>query len=110
MPLQNRCGLGSAIDFGWRFCYSYAVALKPIIFSHHAREQLAFRGASEEEITEAIRSVPWQSAELNRLECRKDFVYEKLWQGNSYKNKQVRPIFVEEEDRIVVITVYVYYF
>jgi hypothetical protein len=32
------------------------------------------------------------------------------WNGKSYSTKQVRPIFVEEADEIVVVTVYVYYF
>ena len=45
-----------------------------------------------------------------RLECRKDFPYEREWNGKFYKTKQVRPIFVEETDEIVVVTVYSYYF
>jgi hypothetical protein len=32
------------------------------------------------------------------------------WNGSWYATKQVRPILVEEDDRIVVVTVYVYYF
>ncbi|MEM3484372.1 MAG: DUF4258 domain-containing protein [Candidatus Methanomethyliaceae archaeon] len=78
--------------------------------SNHAREQLLFRGATEEEIIEAIRSSPWQKAELGRLECRKSFIFEKEWNKRYYKTKQVRPIFVEEETEIVVVTVYTYFF
>jgi hypothetical protein len=44
------------------------------------------------------------------LECRKDFVFEAVWSGRHYATKQVRPIFVEEPNEIVVVTVYVYYF
>jgi len=40
--------------------------------------------------------MPWQLAELERLECRKDFAYGKEWNGKLYTTKQVRPIFVEE--------------
>ena len=29
--------------------------------------------------------------------------------GSIYAKKQVRPVFVDEPDRIVVVTVYVYY-
>jgi hypothetical protein len=32
------------------------------------------------------------------------------WNGKVYPTKQVRPIFVEEAEEILVATVYVYYF
>ena len=83
---------------------------KPIRISGHARGQLAFRGASEAEVLEAIRTCPWTPAELGRIECRIDLRFEAEWNGKSYSTKQVRPIFVDESDEIVVVTVYVYYF
>ena len=83
---------------------------RPIRFSAHARNQLVRRGVSEEEVIEAIRTSPWQPAERGRLECRKDFVYEGEWNGVFYRTKQVRPIFVEEEAELIVVTVYSYYF
>jgi hypothetical protein len=86
------------------------MSTKPIRLSGHARGNLAFRGTTEEEIAEAIRTTPWEPAELGRLECRKDFAYGREWNGKFYETKQVRPIFVEEADEIVVVTVYVYYF
>lgn len=84
--------------------------MKPIRLSGHAKEQLVFRGTTEEEITETIRSSQWQPAELGRLECRKDFAFENIWNKKYYKIKQVRPVFVEEEKEIVVVTVYTYFF
>ena len=83
---------------------------KPIRPSGHARSQLGFRGSNEQEVVEAIRSEPWQPAELGRLECRKNFPFNAEWNGRRYATKQVRPIFVEETNGIVVVTVYVYYF
>lgn len=84
--------------------------------SHEARtalqarqEQLPFRGATEQEVNEAIRTSPWQPAELGRLECRRNFVFQQEWNGAWYPTKQVRPIFVDEPEEIVVVTVYVYY-
>ena len=44
------------------------------------------------------------------MECCKDFLYNQVWNGKQYATKQVRPIFVEEVEEIVVITVYTYYF
>ncbi len=83
---------------------------KPIRLSSHAKQQLAFRGATEQEIAEAIRTESWQPAELGRRECRKDFPFHTVWNQRYYSTKQVRPIFVDEADEIVVVTVYVYYF
>jgi hypothetical protein len=68
------------------------------------------RGVSDHEIVEAIRTSSWQPTELGRFECRKDFLFEREWNGKLYKTKQVRPIFVEEASEIVVVTVYSYYF
>jgi len=48
--------------------------------------------------------------ELDRFECRMNFTFEQEWNGKVYQTKQVRPIFVEETDEILVITVYTYYF
>ena len=84
--------------------------MKPIRLSGHARQQLWYRGVTEEEIDGAIRTEEWTPAELGRLECRKDFPFGREWNGKVYTMKQVRPIFVEEEREIVVVTVYTYYF
>jgi len=83
---------------------------KPIRLSGHARSQLARRGVTNDEVVEAIRASSWQIAELGRLECRKDFPYGREWNGKFYETKQVRPIFVEGTDEIVVVTVYSYYY
>jgi len=84
--------------------------VKPVRLSGHAQQQLAARGTSGQEIVQAIANAPWQAAELGRLECRMDFSYGREWNRRVYATKQVRPIFVEEENEIVVVTVYVYYF
>lgn len=39
-----------------------------------------------------------------------NFAYNSLWNGNIYAIKQVAPVVVDEEKKIVVITVYTYYF
>jgi hypothetical protein len=69
-----------------------------------------YRGCSEEEVQQTIVSSLWEEAELGRLQCRKDFAFNNIWNGKKYKTKQVRPIFIEERDEIIVATVYVYYF
>jgi len=84
--------------------------MKPIRLSGHARLQLLFRGATEDEVIDAIRSEQWIPAELGKLECHKDFPFDKEWNRKVYATKRVRPIFVEDPTEIVVATVYTYYF
>ena len=84
--------------------------LKPIRLSGHARKQLQFLGATEQEVIEAIRTEQWGPAELGRLDCRKNYSFNAEWNGHYYGMRQVRPIFVDEQEEIVVVTVYVYYF
>ena len=69
--------------------------MKPIRLSGHARDNLRYRGATEEEVKEAIRTAPRRPAELGRLECRKDFPYGRERNKKVYATKRVRPIFVE---------------
>ena len=82
---------------------------KPIRLSGHARLQLGFRGVTEEEVVDAIRSSDWQPAAQGRLECRRNFAFNRTWNNRYYVTKQVRPVFVDGPDEIVVVTVYAYY-
>lgn len=84
-------------------------AKKPIRLSQHAKEQAKYRGCSEDDIRETIQTSQWEKAELGRMQCRKDFTFNKKWNDKIYKAKQVKPIFAEEKNEIVVVTVYVYY-
>ena len=84
--------------------------MKPIRLSDHARRYIPKRGFSPAEVGEAIRSAIWRPAELGRLECDKDFDYNRQWNGKLFATKRVRPVFVEEPTEIVVVTVYTYYF
>jgi hypothetical protein len=86
-----------------------AAATKPIRLSGHARRQLGFRGVTETEVIAAIRTEEWKPAHRDRRECRKNFPFNAEWNRVYYAIKQVRPIFVEEESEIVVVTVYSYY-
>jgi hypothetical protein len=70
----------------------------------------ASRGFTVAEVEDAIRTCAWGTAEHGRLDCRKDFVYGREWNGKFYATKQVHPVFVEETVILVVITVYTYYF
>lgn len=83
--------------------------MKPVRLSAHALSYAVKRGFTVPEVEETIQNSPWQPAELGRLECTKNFPFNREWNGRAYATKQVRPIFVEEANEIVVITVYTYY-
>ncbi len=84
--------------------------MKPIIFTAHATANIPKRGFTKEEVIDSIKTEKWEMGDLGKWECKKEFVYDKEWNGKTYHIKLIRPIFAEEEDRIVVITVYTYYF
>lgn len=84
---------------------------KPIVFSEHAREQMRLRGATEEEICQALYNAPWRAAKRAKWQAKRRFAFDQPSPVNQrqYKFKEVEPIFVEESERIVVVTVKVYY-
>ena len=84
--------------------------MKPIRLSAHAASYCASRGFTVNEVEETIHASPWKKTELGRLEARRDFSFNAEWSGHWYAVKQVRPIFVEEPNEIVVVTVYTYYY
>ena len=83
---------------------------KPIKFSSHGRMTMVERGATSEEVEDAIRTSAWSPARLERLECEKVFALGADWRGIFYKHKRVQPVFVNLPTQISVITVYTYYF
>jgi hypothetical protein len=85
-------------------------SVKPIVFSQHALDQLRDRGALQEEIKLAIQGGEELPAKKGRKAFRKNFHFGSNWKGKRYEVKQVMPIVMEEDQEIVVVTVYVFYF
>ena len=83
---------------------------KSIEFSPHALEKMIDRGASESEVEAAIRASNPEPARRGRLMFRKNFSYNRSWRGKHYAVKQVAPVITEEADRVIVVTVFVFYF
>jgi hypothetical protein len=84
--------------------------MKSIVFSTHALEQMADRGAGQSEVEIAINEGEEIPAKQGRRAFRKNFSYNSTWKGRYYEFRQVVPIVAEEPDTWVVITVYVFYF
>ena len=83
---------------------------KHIRFTAHSLQRIAKRGTSKQEVIEAISDGLREPAKGNKIMCRLNLPYNKVWIDTIYPIKQVAPVIVEEEKEIVVITVYTYYF
>jgi len=83
---------------------------RPIEIPAHASAQMRTRGATADEVADAIRTATWRPARGGRLHCRKTFPYHAAWRGRYYRAKRVRVFFIEEAERIIVVTVLTYYF
>jgi hypothetical protein len=81
-----------------------------LIFSDHARRQMAERGASESEVIEAVTHGERAPAKQGRIAYRRNFDYNRSWSGKQYRIKQVMPITKNESNHMIVITVYTFYF
>lgn len=82
---------------------------KHIKFSQHALDNMADRGASEEEVELTIRTGECLPATKDRISFRKNFSYNALWKGKFYQAKQIMPVVAKEHDGFVVVTVYVFF-
>lgn len=81
-----------------------------IILSNHALASCEKRGISSDEVMLAIEKGTEEPAKLNRTMFGLNPEYNSIWEGRFYKVKQVAPVVIEEDNEIIVITVYAYYF
>jgi hypothetical protein len=84
--------------------------MKPVCFSHHVLQRMAERGASRQEVEDAIRRGQRVPAREGKVAFRLNLRFEQTWKGRYYGTKQVMPIVSEKTDRYVVITVLTFYF
>ena len=73
-------------------------------------DQMADRGANRAEVEGTIREGEKIPAKQGRRSFRKNFAFRSWWKGRYYEFKQIVPVVADEDDRWVVITVYVFYF
>jgi hypothetical protein len=84
---------------------------KTIIISQHAQLQMLLRGTDESEVLKTIEQGQWIPAKYERFQSKLRFAFDKPSPINGiiYRFKDVEPVFKEENDYIIVITVKVYY-
>ncbi len=84
--------------------------MKPIRLTYHAREQCAERGATEDEVKQAIMKGSREVAKYDRILCRYNIPFGQMWNGKLYQIKQVAPVIKETATETIVITVYTFFF
>ena len=84
---------------------------KVIRLSVHAKKQARLRGATEAEVIEAVRQGRWEHARRNKQQAHLTFPFGGVSpiNGKRYATKTVEPIFADEPDEVVVVTVKVSY-
>jgi hypothetical protein len=106
-------GIHLSLLHDFEFVVNYAPELmlnKEIHFTKHVLDRCSDRGTTEEEIVQAIRESMWKPAKEGKMECRATFTFNAIWGAKFYAKKDVRPIFAENKDSIVVVSVYTYYY
>lgn len=83
---------------------------KVIEFTRHARQRMQQRGAREADVREAIRIGEREPAKRGLFMYRLNLEFNRNWAGKQYAIQQVAPIVAEESRRMVVVTVYTFYF
>jgi hypothetical protein len=75
----------------------------------HTRKRAAERGTNEEEIHDVLASGFFIPAKYNRLGKAKIYLFRKERHRTYYEQKRVEVYYLVENNRIVVVTVYVFY-
>lgn len=71
---------------------------------------MAQRGANEDDVRLALDIGEREPAQRGLNLYRLNLEFSREWDGRHYAVQQVAPVVAEEPDRLVVVTVYVFYF
>jgi len=86
------------------------VRIMAVRFHPHARERMAQRGATEQEVANTVEAGEQFEAKFGRTGFRRNFTFEKQWRGRYYKTKQVEVYTVREDNDWMVVSVITRYF
>lgn len=75
----------------------------------HAKDRAAERGATEAEVIATVREGEQFPAKYGRTGFRRNFPFDDVWLGRSYRTKQVEAFAVEEDGWLVITVVVRYY-
>ncbi len=75
----------------------------------HALSRMPHRGVTEVEVITVLERGQAVAAQGSRRAKELVFSHEKEWAGRYYPEKKVKVVYMEEEDKMVVVTVLAYY-
>jgi hypothetical protein len=75
----------------------------------HTLERAEERGANEEEIQDVINTGFTIQGKYGRIGKAKVYNFERKRHNEYYEQKRVEVFYIEEEDAIITVTVYVFY-
>ena len=76
----------------------------------HARERMAERGATEDEVVATVERGETFPAKFGRTGFRRNFQFDANWRGKQFTTKQIEAIAVKEGNDWMVVTVITKYF
>ncbi|MBI5213156.1 MAG: DUF4258 domain-containing protein [Nitrospirae bacterium] len=76
----------------------------------HAKERMAERGATEDEVIATIEGGEGFPAKYGRAGFRRNFSFSDIWRGKHYGIKQIEAYAVKDAGDWIVITVITRYF
>lgn len=79
-------------------------------FHPHARQRMAERGATEDEVRATVEQGEQFPAKFGRTGFRRNFSFDSKWRGRYYRTKQVEAYAVQEGADWLVITIITRYF
>lgn len=79
-------------------------------FHPHARQRMAERGATEDEVRATVEQDEQFPAKFGRTGFRRNFSFDSKWRGRYYRTKQVEAYAVQEGADWLVITIITRYF
>ena len=81
-----------------------------VIFTRHARDRMAERGASEQDVLAALRAGEREPAQRGLAQYRLNVEFRREWDGRYYGVQQLVAVVDESAEETVVVTVYTFYF
>ncbi|MBU4450549.1 MAG: DUF4258 domain-containing protein [Actinomycetia bacterium] len=81
-----------------------------IKFHEHAKIRMKERGASIGEVKLTVETGEKFTVKFERTGFRRNFIFNKTWQGKHYNSKQIEVYAVSEEGALIILTIIVKYF
>ncbi|MDN3515910.1 MAG: DUF4258 domain-containing protein [Candidatus Brocadia sp.] len=76
----------------------------------HAKERMAERGATEDEVIATVERGETFPVKFGRTGFRRNFHFDGIWRGKRYATKQIETIAVKENNDWMVVTIVTRYF